>query len=64
MDVLSAFVGVDGLQVAHVSDDVVLVNDAVTTKHVAGIPSDVKGFYTIIPLHDTDHLWSQSVLIL
>lgn len=64
MDVLSAFVGVYCLQVAHVSDDVVLVNDTVTTEHVASITSDGKGFVTIIPLHNADHFRSKSVFIL
>lgn len=52
---------VDGLQVHDMSDDVVLVCDAVSSQHVSGLSGDIQGLATAVPLQHGDHLWSRSV---
>lgn len=47
---LLTFVCVDGLQVHNMADDVVLVRDAVSSQHVSGLPGDVQGLPTAVPL--------------
>src|ERR1700720_4653614 len=50
MDVVSALIGVDCLEVHHVADHVVLVGDAVAAMHVAGSAGDVERLATIVAL--------------
>lgn len=54
------FVRVDRLQVEEVSDDVILVGDAVAPQHVSGLPGHFQGLPTVVPLHNGDHLWTRS----
>ena len=49
-------VGVDGLQVHDVADDVVLVRDAVAAQHVAGVAGDVQRLAARVALDQRDHL--------
>ena len=42
MHVVRAFVSVDGFQVHHVTNDVILVGDAVTAMHVACDAGDIE----------------------
>lgn len=44
------FISVDGLQVQDVTDDVVLVCDAVSSQHVSGLSGDVQGFAARVSL--------------
>lgn len=50
------FVCVDGLQVHDVPNDMVLISDAVSAQHVAGLAGDVQSFATGVPLQHGDHL--------
>ena len=50
------FVRVDGLEVHAVSDDVVLVADAVAAEHVAALAGDVERFAARVALDERDHL--------
>mmetsp|Transcript_42159 Transcript_42159/g.73303 ORF Transcript_42159/g.73303 Transcript_42159/m.73303 type:complete len:438 (+) Transcript_42159:41-1354(+) len=54
--IVSALVGVHGLQVGHVADDVVLVRDTVATQHVSAGAGDVETLAAGIALHEGDHL--------
>lgn len=54
---------VDGLQVHDVTDDVVLICDAVPSQHVSGLSCDVQSFSTAIPLQHGYHLWSRSIMM-
>ena len=47
---LLTFVCVDGLQVHNMADDVVLIRDAVSSQHISGLPGDVQGLPTAVPL--------------
>src|SRR5512134_652537 len=42
MDIMSALIGIDGLQVHDVADDVVLVGDAVPAMHIPCRPGDLQ----------------------
>jgi hypothetical protein len=50
MDVVRAFVGIDGLQVHQVADDVELVVDAVAAVHVPRQPRDIECLAAIVAL--------------
>ena len=54
--VVGALVRVDGLQVHHVPDDVVLVRDTVAAEHLPRRPGDVDRLHAGVPLHHRDHL--------
>lgn len=56
VDVVRALVGVDGLQVHDVPDDVVLVLDAVAAEHVAAGARNVQRFAARVALQQRDHL--------
>mmetsp|Transcript_32716 Transcript_32716/g.77837 ORF Transcript_32716/g.77837 Transcript_32716/m.77837 type:complete len:278 (+) Transcript_32716:477-1310(+) len=64
MDVCSALVGVDGLEVADVADDLVFVHDPVASKHVAARPRDVESLRAGVPLHHGDHVRVKLSLLL
>ena len=53
---MRALVGVDGLQVHDVPDDVVLVLDAVAAEHVAAGARNVQRFAARVALQQRDHL--------
>lgn len=52
---------VDGFQVHDVTDDVVLICDAISSQHVSCLPGDIQRFATAIPLQHGDHLWCCSI---
>ena len=56
VNIVSTLVGVHGLQVSHVTDDVVLVGDAVATQHVSAGAGDVETLAAGVALHEGDHL--------
>ncbi len=56
VNVMGALIGVHCLEVGEVANHVVLVNDSVSTKHVASISSDGQSLAAIVPFHDRDHL--------
>src|SRR5216684_7405131 len=64
MDVVSALIGVDRLEVHHVADHVVLVRDAVAAMHVAGGAGDVERLAAIVALQDRDHFGGVAARIL
>jgi len=64
MDVVCAFVRVDGLEVHDVPDDVVLVADAVAAQHVAALAGDVQRLAARVALQQGDHLGRGFPLIL
>lgn len=64
MNVVGTFIGVDGLEVAHMSDDVVLVYYAVATEHITGISSYLEGLAAVVALDHRDHLGSESSLFI
>lgn len=57
------FVSVDGFQVQDVTNDVILVCNAISSQHVSGLSSDIEGFTARVPLEHRYHLWSRSVNI-
>lgn len=63
MHVMSALIGVHGLQVLRVTHDVVANLDAVTAVHVAGLTGDVERLTAIVSLDDGDHLGSHLTLV-
>lgn len=64
MDIVRAFVRVDGLEVHDVADDVVLVADAVASEHVPGLPRNVQRLPARVALDERDHLGGGAALIL
>jgi len=44
VNVLSALVSVDCLEIADVADDLVLIDDTIASQHVTALSRDVKGF--------------------
>ena len=46
------------------SDDVILVRDAISTEHVTTGTGNVQGLATVVALEDGDHLRDQLSLIL
>lgn len=63
MNVVGSLISVDGLEVAHMSDDVVLVYDAITTEHITGISGYLEGLATVVALDHRDHLGGKSSLL-
>src|SRR5262249_26683174 len=54
MDIVRAFVGVDGLEIAHHAHDVKLIGDAVATVHVASEPRHFQRLAAIVALEHRD----------
>lgn len=48
MDVVSAFVGVDGFEVTGVAHDVVFIGDAIAAVHVSGDAGYIQSFAAIV----------------
>mmetsp|Transcript_55832 Transcript_55832/g.147600 ORF Transcript_55832/g.147600 Transcript_55832/m.147600 type:complete len:274 (+) Transcript_55832:438-1259(+) len=63
MHVVRALVGVDGLEVAGVPHDVVLVGHAVAAQHVAGLPRDVERLAARVALQHADELRGAPALV-
>ncbi len=63
MDVVRALVRVDGLQIHHVADDVVLVADAVAAQHVSAHARDVETLAAAVALDERDHVGSVLLLL-
>ena len=53
---MRAFVGVDGFEVDHVTNDMVFVVNAVATVHVAGHAGHVQGLAAAVAFDQADHL--------
>ena len=58
MDIVSAFVRVDGLEVHDVPDDVVLVGDSIAAQHVAARAGNVQRFAARVALQQRNHFRS------
>ncbi len=54
VNIVGAFVGVDGFQVGHVADDMVFIGDAVGAVHVARHSGDFQGFAAVVALYQRD----------
>src|SRR6516165_6037077 len=63
MDVVSALIGVDRLEIVDVPHHVVLDLDAVAAVHVARLARDVERLAAIVALDDRDHFGSKLALI-
>ena len=63
MHVMRALVSVHRLQVHHVADDVILIDDAVAAVHVAGHPRDIQRLAAVVALQQADHLRRGVVLV-
>ena len=63
VDVVRAFIGVDGFQIQHVPDDVVFIGHAIAAMHVARDAGDVERLAAIVALHKRDHFRRSLVLI-
>src|SRR5207247_10484315 len=64
VDVVGAFVGVDRLQIHHVPDDRLLVDDARRAQDVAGHARRVEGHLDIVPLRQGELLGPRLALVL
>ena len=47
LNVVSAVIGIDGFEVQHVPDDVLLIDDAVGAEHSAVNPLDLDALFTL-----------------
>ena len=56
VNIVCAFVGVDGFQVDHVANDMVFVVNAIAAVHVARHAGHVQGFAATVALDQADHL--------
>lgn len=54
MDIMGTFVGIDGLEVDHMSDNVVLVDNTVPSVHVSALSSNVKRLSAVVSLNQRD----------
>ena len=63
MNVVSTFERIDDFHIHHVTDDVVLVGDAVRTVNVSTEARDVEGLAGRIAFNERDHLRRNSVFI-
>mmetsp|Transcript_7412 Transcript_7412/g.18835 ORF Transcript_7412/g.18835 Transcript_7412/m.18835 type:complete len:219 (+) Transcript_7412:212-868(+) len=63
MHVVGTLVGVDGLEVHNVADNVVLVRNSVAAEHVARVAGDLQRLATRIALDHRDHLGSVLLLL-
>ena len=63
MNVVSALISVNCLEVCDVPDDVVLVDDAITAKHVSRVSCDRQSLTTVVVLHHADHFRGELVSI-
>ena len=63
MNIMSPLVCVDSLEVADVSDDVILVDNAVATEHVPGVSSNLQGLSAVVALDHGYHLGSETALL-
>ena len=60
MDVVGAFVGVDGFQIHHVANHLVFVGNAVRAVNVAGGACDVQRLAAVVPLQQAHDLMRQT----
>ena len=63
VDVVGAFVGVDGFEVLGVAHDVELGGDAVAAVDVAGGAGDVEGLAAVVALEEGDELGGGAVVV-
>jgi hypothetical protein len=63
MNIVGTLIGIDSLKVAHMSDDVVFVYDAVASEHITGISGNLEGLSTVVALDHGDHLGGESSLL-
>lgn len=63
VNVSSTLVGIHRLEVADVSDDVILVDDAVAAEHVPRLACNLQGLSAVVTLDHGDHLGSQFALL-
>ena len=63
MDIMGAFIGVDGFQVHQVPDHMVLIRNTVTAMHVPGHPRNVERLATVVPFHQGDVLNRAFVIV-
>lgn len=54
------FICVDSLQVHDVTDNVVLICNAISSQHVSGLSGNIQSFAAAIPLQHGNHLWCRS----
>jgi len=45
------------------SDHVVLINDAITSKHVSAVSCDSEGFSAVVTLKNRNHFWCKLVSV-
>ena len=64
VDVACSLIGVHGLQVRDVSNDVVLVDDAVAAQHVSCISCNSERLSTVVTFDDADHFRSHKLFVL
>ena len=54
VDIVGAFISVDGFQVHHVADHAIFVRHAIAAMHVARDPGDIESLAAIVALHQRD----------
>ena len=60
MDIVRAFVSVDRLEVHAVSDDMVLVRDAVASQSITASTGNVQCFAAVVSFDEGNHFWQSS----
>ena len=63
MDVMCALIGVYSLQIHGVSDDMVLIRDAVAAMHVTRHSGDIERFTAVVAFHQRD-IFNRAVIII
>jgi len=64
VDVVSAFIRIDGLQICCVSNNVILIYNSIATQHITSFSCNIQRFATVVSLNDADHFRCQHVRIL
>jgi len=59
MYVIGSLIGIHGLQIDGVPQDMILLSDPVPAHHLPGIPRDLNRLHAIVPLQHRDHLHRQ-----
>ena len=63
MNIVRAFISVDGLEVYHVAHDLVLFRNSIRSVHVPREARDIESLPAVVTLYEGDHFRSDLALV-
>jgi hypothetical protein len=60
---MSALIGIDCLQIAHMSDNVILIDNTIAAEHISGISCDLESLAAVVTLNHRNHLRCKTTLL-